>query len=107
MEHKDSYINHKVSIHWPDHRALSSISKQAEMDRIRKIVTGAKNGDSVAGKAHFVERCAFCHKLFGEGGSTAPDLTGYERKNLDFWLHGIIDPNLEIREGYLLSLIHI
>ena len=101
MEHKDSYINHKVSIHWPDHRALSSISKQAEMDRIRKIVTGAKNGDSVAGKAHFVERCAFCHKLFGEGGSTAPDLTGYERKNLDFWLHGIIDPNLEIREGYL------
>jgi len=38
--------------------------------------------------------------LFGQGGSTAPDLTGYERKNLDFWLPGIIDPSLEIREGY-------
>lgn len=29
-----------------------------------------------------------------------PDLTGYERGNLDFWLPAIIDPSLEIREGY-------
>ena len=39
--------------------------------------------------------------MFGEGGSLAPDLTGYERNNLDFWLPGIIDPSLEIREGYV------
>ena len=30
-----------------------------------------------------------------------PDLTGYERHSLDFWLPGIIDPSLEIREGYV------
>ncbi|MEM1294402.1 MAG: dehydrogenase, partial [Verrucomicrobiota bacterium] len=29
-----------------------------------------------------------------------PDLTGYERGSLDFWLSGILDPSLEIREGF-------
>ena len=41
-----------------------------------------------------------CHKLFEEGNSVAPELTGYERGNLDFWLPAIIDPSLEIREGF-------
>jgi putative heme-binding domain-containing protein len=27
-------------------------------------------------------------------------LTGYDRGNLDFWLPAIVDPSLEIREGF-------
>ena len=30
-----------------------------------------------------------------------PDLTGYERQNLDFWIHAMVNPSLELREGYL------
>ena len=29
-----------------------------------------------------------------------PELTGYERGNVDFWLNAIIGPSLEIREGF-------
>ena len=29
-----------------------------------------------------------------------PNLTGYERNNPDFWLLAILDPSVEIREGF-------
>ncbi len=102
LQHKDPAINRKVARHWPAQRPQSSAEKQKEMARIKEILTErGRVGDPLAGKALFQRRCASCHKLFGEGGTAAPDLTGYERKSLDFWLPGIIDPGLEIREGYL------
>ena len=101
LQHKDPEINRKVAGHWPELRAKSSVEKQREIARIKELLSGqGGKGDPLAGKVHFEQRCASCHKLFGQGGSTAPDLTGYERKNMDFWLPGIIDPSLEIREGY-------
>ena len=30
-----------------------------------------------------------------------PDLTGYERQTVDFWIHAMVNPSLELREGYL------
>ena len=100
--HKDPEINRKVERHWPGLRAKSSDENQREMNRVKDLLTDKeKRGDPIKGKTIFNTRCASCHKLFGEGGTLAPDLTGYERNNLDFWLPGIIDPSLEIREGYL------
>jgi len=58
------------------------------------------SGDPVKGKVIFSQRCAVCHKLFDEGNVIGPDLTGYERGSLDFWLHNILTPSLEIREGF-------
>ena len=48
----------------------------------------------------FTLRCVVCHKLFDKGGMVGPDLTPYERGNLEFWLLAMVDPSLEIREGY-------
>ena len=41
-----------------------------------------------------------CHKLGDLGRDIAPDLTGYERGNLDFLLPAIVDPNLGVREEF-------
>jgi putative heme-binding domain-containing protein len=102
LQHKDPEINGKVSRHWPELKAKSSTENQKEMARVKDLLKGTgKTGDPIEGKTIFNTRCASCHKLFGEGGSIAPDLTGYERNSLDFWLPGIIDPSLEIREGYV------
>ncbi|HYR57179.1 MAG TPA: c-type cytochrome, partial [Chthoniobacteraceae bacterium] len=46
--------------------------------------------------------CAVCHTLKGEGAKIGPDLSGYERDNLDFMLPAIVDPSLGIREEYTL-----
>jgi len=59
------------------------------------------SGNLKKGRNLFTQRCAVCHQLFEEGGAIGPDLTGYERSNLDFWLAGIVTPSLELREGYL------
>ncbi|MDF1740699.1 MAG: c-type cytochrome [Verrucomicrobiales bacterium] len=99
-QHKDPEINAAIKKHWPDQLAGSSEENQLEMARIQKAVA-AGGGDAEAGKVHFAARCAICHKLFGEGMPVGPDLTPYERNNLEFWIPAIVDPSLELREGFL------
>ena len=52
------------------------------------------------GKQLFATKWGNCHQLFGEGKKVGPPLDGYERGNLNFWLNAIVDPSLEIREGF-------
>jgi putative heme-binding domain-containing protein len=70
--------------------------------RIQEITAALKRGagDPYAGEAIFTARCASCHRLFFKGGSVGPDLTTYQRDDLGTMLLSIIDPNIEIREGY-------
>jgi putative heme-binding domain-containing protein len=77
----------------------TSEQKEKEMARIKQVVSSAV-GDAKSGKAIFTARCAVCHTLFREGGQIGPDLTPYERRNLDFLLVSIVDPSAAIREEY-------
>jgi putative heme-binding domain-containing protein len=47
-----------------------------------------------------MQRCAACHKLFFKGGNVGPDLTPYQRDNLGTMLLSIVNPSVEIREGF-------
>ena len=78
----------------------SSPQKLAQMVRLREMLA-SNPGDAVAGKQHFTKRCGTCHELFGEGKRVGPPLDGYERGNLSFWLPAILQPSLQIREGFL------
>jgi putative heme-binding domain-containing protein len=49
--------------------------------------------------------CAACHKLHGEGGALAPDLTGSARDNLTYLLENIIDPNAIVPVDFRLSIV--
>jgi putative heme-binding domain-containing protein len=77
-------------------------STQAKEQRIRQVRALLKNpaGNPDAGQTLFGSLCATCHTLKGKGGRIGPDLTGYERTNLDFLLPAIVDPSLAIREEY-------
>ena len=69
------------------------------MARIKALLkTGL--GDPAKGQAIFTGRCAVCHKLFDQGGAIGPELTGYDRQSLEFWLLNTTYPSLEIREGF-------
>jgi putative heme-binding domain-containing protein len=78
---------------------VSSEERIAELQRLRSI-DYSQPADIEAGRAHFANRCANCHRLFGEGKFVGPALDGYERGNLDFWLINMVDPSAEIREGF-------
>jgi putative heme-binding domain-containing protein len=98
--HGAADITASIEKHWPGLLAAAPTEEtQKEATRIRTALAAGK-GDPTAGQAHFTTRCAQCHKLFGTGNDLAPDLTGYERSSLDFWLSNILTPSLEIREGY-------
>ena len=101
LEHRDTRLNARIQKHWPGIAAGSGgTDLAAETTRLKGILAAGK-GDAMAGKIHFSTRCANCHQLFGEGMTIGPDLTGYERQNLDFWIPSIVNPSLELREGYL------
>jgi len=70
-----------------------------EIRRLAKVVT-AEPGSPYEGKKLFTTSCAACHRLFDQGGQIGPDLTAYQRDDLDTMLLNIINPSAEIREGY-------
>jgi putative membrane-bound dehydrogenase-like protein len=94
----DAELSAKIKRIWGNTRATGE-ELAAEMTRVGKVIRGGL-GDKAAGKKLFTQSCAKCHKLFGEGKEIGPDLTGYERSNLDFLLLSIVDPGAAIREEY-------
>ena len=57
-------------------------------------------GNAARGKLVFKENCAVCHKLFDEGETIGPELTGADRGNLDFLLTSLVDPSAQVRKEY-------
>ena len=56
------------------------------------------------GKTLFKRTCATCHVLFGEGAKIGPELTGSNRKNLDYLLENVIDPSAVVGAEFRVSL---
>ncbi|MEZ0386777.1 MAG: PVC-type heme-binding CxxCH protein, partial [Verrucomicrobium sp.] len=98
----DKALQARVQKIWPPKSAaLADSQKKAEAERVKTALsTGGSAGDAEKGKIHFTQRCAVCHVMFNEGGKIGPDLTGYERGNVEFWLTGVLAPSIEIREGF-------
>jgi putative heme-binding domain-containing protein len=94
----DSESDALLAKHWNTLKQ-SSAAKEARVAQVRKLISTGK-GDAEAGHAIFKATCAACHTLNREGGKIGPDLSGYERDNLDFMLPAIVDPSLAIREEF-------
>jgi putative heme-binding domain-containing protein len=90
----DKNLAERVRRLWGDIRE-SPQDKRAEIDRLRHKFGGgdAQLGSVEGGHALFEKHCATCHVLFGEGKNLGPDLTGSNRKNLDYLLENMIDPS--------------
>jgi putative heme-binding domain-containing protein len=102
--HHDAQLSAFIHKHWGRLSPATSQEKQAEILRLVKVGQGGK-GDGTRGRDVFAATCAKCHKLFGEGGVVGPDLTGYERDNLLFWVENIVDPSAAIREEYTTTVV--
>ena len=74
--------------------------KKRAMDRLRQVLSEAPAGDAARGKPFFVTACGQCHALHGEGNRIGPDLTGYDRRDLDVMLMSIVDPGAAIRPEF-------
>lgn len=61
--------------------------------------------DLAAGRLIYQNLCGKCHKLYGEGQSIGPDLTGSNRNNLDYLIENTIDPSAVVDKAYRVSLV--
>ena len=96
---EDPIINKKAETQWPAIKPSTASEKTTQINRLKAILTEEK-GDPLPGKAIYTEACGACHRMKGSGGTIGPELTGYDRNNLDYMLLHIVDPNADIREGY-------
>ncbi|WP_145384639.1 PVC-type heme-binding CxxCH protein [Stieleria neptunia] len=55
------------------------------------------------GRELFQKTCASCHKLFGDGKSVGPELTGANRRDLHYLVSNIIDPSAAVPADFRLS----
>lgn len=96
----------RINKQWPELAQLST-EKQTRIAEFRKALTAdtLAAADRSAGRMLFKESCAKCHKLFGEGGTTAPDITGAQRSNLNYLLENIVDPSATVSKNYKMSIV--
>ena len=100
-------LNQKLTKVWGAVRE-SSADRRAMMQKIASLVANADQAPDIkAGHALFRKHCASCHVMFGEGGNIGPDLTGSNRKNLQYLLENIIDPSASVATGFRSSVVQL
>ncbi len=85
----------------------TSDDKDALMVRYKALLTPdyLSTANLPSGRRLFEKNCGTCHRLYGEGGQVGPDLTGSNRKNLDYVLENVLDPSALINRDYKLTLV--
>ena len=78
----------------------------AQIDSLREMMKkDLATADVASGKKLFATHCASCHAMFGEGKSIGPDLTGADRKNLNYLLENIVDPSATVATTFRASVL--
>ncbi len=97
--HQDERIQGLVEKHWGTVAGASTEEMRSELQRLLTLLNSG-SGNPKKGKVAYRENCGKCHRLFEEGGRIGPDLTSFKRDNVERILVNVINPSLEIREGF-------
>lgn len=102
----DAKVTDRLKHVWGEVRATAA-DKQKQMAKYKSQLTPAalKNANLANGRLVFTKTCQQCHKLFGEGGTIGPDLTGANRSDIDYLLSNIIDPSAEVGRDFRMSVV--
>lgn len=97
--HESPEIGETIARHWGAVTGATTEAMAAEMQRVKTILDSG-SGNPRLGKIQYRNLCGRCHYLFDEGGQIGPDLTPFQRDDLERMLVNVINPGLEIREGF-------
>jgi len=101
-------IQKKLSERWGKLRDSPEELKQSMQAFHAKLTPEfLAEGDPSRGKSLFQQHCGACHKLYGEGGSVGPDITGSGRHQIDYLLESIVDPSAVVSSDHALVLFHL
>jgi putative membrane-bound dehydrogenase-like protein len=102
----DEKLTAQLNSVWGELRESLS-DKKATIAKFKAMLTPEvlAKADKTAGKQVFMQTCAICHRLYGQGGEVGPDLTGSGRDNLDYLLDNIVDPSAVVTADFKLSIV--
>lgn len=99
MVHSDDEVSRLIEKHWPEVNDSSNAQIQHQLARAIEAVA-AGDSNSYRGRQLYQKSCAKCHLLFGNGGRIGPDLTSMKRDDTSRMLLNIVNPSVEVREGF-------
>jgi putative membrane-bound dehydrogenase-like protein len=93
---------------WGETR-VTDAEKRKLIDRYKSLLISERieQANPSAGRALFNKTCATCHVLYGQGKSAGPDLTGSNRKNHEYLLENIIDPNASVAVDFRMTVLSL
>jgi putative membrane-bound dehydrogenase-like protein len=97
--HNDPKLDAAVAKLFGTARRDTPEEKKRAVENFKQVLAGGA-GDAATGKTVYATACGQCHALHGEGNRVGPDLTGYDRRDLDFLLSSIVDPSAAIRPEF-------
>jgi putative membrane-bound dehydrogenase-like protein len=102
----DKQVSDQLRRVWGEVRDTAP-EKQKQIARYKSLLTPGflKKADIRNGRLIFSRTCQQCHRLYGEGNSIGPDLTGSNRANLDYLLSNLVDPSAEVAQDYRMSTV--
>ena len=105
---EDPQLNAQLKRVWGTVRS-SSAEKLGQIDRLRQELTedALESADARTGQKLFQQNCASCHVMRGQGGAVGPDLTGADRKNMNYLLENIVDPSSSVADSYRSSNVSL
>lgn len=101
---RDAALTARVEKRWGKIKPPSPGEVKARIHGVCVTVRMAK-GDRERGHGLFKENCGNCHKLFGEGNAVGPELTGLDRRNLDFLVSNVVEPSAIIRKEFTAHIV--
>ena len=102
----DRGLTQRVVAAWGEMRSTSA-DKVKQIAKYKKFLTPdtMKRANLADGKALFQKNCANCHRLFGNGGTIGPEITGAQRTNIEYMLENLIDPSAAVAKDFQMELI--
>jgi putative heme-binding domain-containing protein len=102
----DESLNSELTETWGDVRGTSE-DKRKMIDQLRMELSSdvIAKSDLRVGRAIFQKSCATCHVMYGVGVKIGPDLTGSNRKNLDYLLENIVDPSASVGTDFRTMIV--
>jgi len=104
----DAQLDHLLAEQWGELKT-SSEEKQRQMAALRAKMKPetVKAANVKRGHEIFLKTCAVCHRLYGEGASIGPDLTGSGRKDLGYLVENIMEPSAVVAADYKMSFVEM
>jgi putative heme-binding domain-containing protein len=104
----DAKLDELLVKNWGEFQT-SSAEKERQMASWKAKLTPdiLKTANIQHGHQLFQKTCEVCHRLYGEGASIGPDLTGSGRTNMDYLLERLTNPSGVVSANYKMSVVEM